>query len=1210
MATGDFIEGLSVTALADLQKYNTELVNTINNVDKVNSAFSKVKTPSGSNSAIKQLNEDYLRQSQVITELQNKIISLESTRKSTNTTLSQTERLTRTLADAQTDEALEVAKLKIQISEMNKENKAAAMQTLETLGAYQKMSSELNSLRLANKNLGAELYNMEKAGKKNSDSYVQLNSVYDSNLKKVTQLDAVLKKIDASHGQYGRSVGNYASGFNGLNNSIQQILREAPAAAVSLNTFFLGISNNLPMFFDEIQKINAGLKELKIIQEVANAEFAAQNKIVQESVIALRANSEAIILQGESIIANTGATAEQSAEINKQIAVLNLEIRTTGQASLTTLENTEALLLNAGANAEQVAAIRQKITATELSVAANAEAVASLEATKIASEEANAAVGKSPSLWKRLGESLFSINTLLSVGVLALTLYGGKLIEVIGNWFKGASESEALKESLEQLNNIRIESIKSVVKEGIQLNQNLKIAKNVNLSYKEREIAAKKVLDQYPYWFESLGKEAILNGNVEKAVKGVNDALLARAKANASVDKITANQSSIIDLEERRYTATKNLEAAQKGLLEIQKNVASGAGQGASGLRLAESEALRELESIQKEINRLTEINNRLLGYSNTEAEKAIGLDYKASKTDKPKRQKEEIDYLANAYALRKKNNEILAAEAERDMNNPELNFEDRRVAMENYYFQRQVAAEMAFEEEERLSELAFKKQQTTYKLAISEGRATQETLNQIEYQYLIDRQLNRTNFEEQSNQLTIEKAKALQGVLRSITDQFQKNALSQQSLNDLKQVGEYFREISGSSTLKDFTALDNKLREISKNDEDRKNQAIKIDLATNKSNQERINAQLYVQGKLGEQNEALVKLKQEELELNGQLAESDKRRAEEVASLYRTMEASTKSYLQSITDGFFSDAGFSSLSKMFDQVSYDIVNDLGEIETKTGSTFQKMIDQASSYSEKFAIAFNAISEVARETFEFLNQNSQAYFDNQYKMAEREYEIAKLFAGESVTAQKELEEQLADKKRNIRIEEAKQQKDMATFNAIISTAQAVASALPNLFLSALAGIIGGAQIALIQSQPLPEFWKGTDNAPQGFAWVDERGPEIHLDRFGKIKSLGSDKGANLRFLDAGDKIIPHNKFNEGLNQILLSNGINYQQSNNKQSQGLNSSDVVNIAKSVSESKEYSTVTISNEGFKHYIQKTAAQQQILNDTFSIKVNKIK
>lgn len=50
------------------------------------------------------------------------------------------------------------------------------------------------------------------------------------------------------------------------------------------------------------------------------------------------------------------------------------------------------------------------------------------------------------------------------------------------------------------------------------------------------------------------------------------------------------------------------------------------------------------------------------------------------------------------------------------------------------------------------------------------------------------------------------------------------------------------------------------------------------------------------------------------------------------------------------------------------------------------------------------------------------------------------------------------------------------------------------------------------------------FYRGTQNAPEGLAVVDERGAEIHTDKHGVIKSYGSPEGANLRYLNKGDKI--------------------------------------------------------------------------------------
>lgn len=62
--------------------------------------------------------------------------------------------------------------------------------------------------------------------------------------------------------RFQRSVGNYASGWNGLSVQVQQVARELPSLAVGANTFFLAISNNLPMLADEIAKAKKEYKAL------------------------------------------------------------------------------------------------------------------------------------------------------------------------------------------------------------------------------------------------------------------------------------------------------------------------------------------------------------------------------------------------------------------------------------------------------------------------------------------------------------------------------------------------------------------------------------------------------------------------------------------------------------------------------------------------------------------------------------------------------------------------------------------------------------------------------------------------------------------------------------------------------------------------------------------------------------------------------------
>lgn len=99
----------------------------------------------------------------------------------------------------------------------------------------------------------------------------------DSGKALLTQISNVQKELNAAEqasGRFQRNVGNYASAWNGLGNSAQQVARELPSLAVSANTFFLAISNNLPILADEIKKASLQYKAFK-------AELAAGNKDVK-----------------------------------------------------------------------------------------------------------------------------------------------------------------------------------------------------------------------------------------------------------------------------------------------------------------------------------------------------------------------------------------------------------------------------------------------------------------------------------------------------------------------------------------------------------------------------------------------------------------------------------------------------------------------------------------------------------------------------------------------------------------------------------------------------------------------------------------------------------------------------------------------------------------------------------------------------------------
>jgi hypothetical protein len=196
--------------------------------------------------------------------------------------------------------------------------------------------------------------------------------------------------------------------------------------------------------------------------------------------------------------------------------------------------------------------------------------------------------------------------------------------------------------------------------------------------------------------------------------------------------------------------------------------------------------------------------------------------------------------------------------------------------------------------------------------------------------------------------------------------------------------------------------------------------------------------------------------------------------------------------------------------------------------------------------------SFQEWSSVAQDAIQTVQDAQTMQIEKQLYDLERAKNIAILFAGESASAREEIERQYDEKRRQILERQARQDKAYAIVNSIINTAQGVVAALtstpPNIPLSIAVGIIGAAQTALIASQQIPQFYKGTDNAPEGWAWTQEKGAEIITDKSGRVKDTGSNGGAKLTYLSKGDKVFTAEQsknimFNKELNSILNNNGI-------------------------------------------------------------------
>lgn len=315
-----------------------------------------------------------------------------------------------------TDSAVRQYKDNIRV--LRNEIKNNLKQEQEQIGSLKQLRAELSN---ANKAYD-ELSRAEREGAKGTEL-----------LKHIQDLSDEISTAEAKTRRFQRNVGNYASAWNGLDVSVQQILRELPNAAVSMNTFFLAISNNIPMLVDQLNMLRA------------------------------------------------------------------------------------------------------------------------------ANKEAAAAGNATVPVWKSLAGAFFSWNTLISVGVTLLTLYGGKLVEWVGSLFKANSATDQLKKSQQEfLNYIKKsneEWRQSVAKTaGEQIAAYKKLARAYD-DLGNNMKAKKQFIKENQSAFHDLGfsvnsvsdAESLLVKNTDKVV----DALVRRAKAAAYEQQITEATQRYIEQTER-----------------------------------------------------------------------------------------------------------------------------------------------------------------------------------------------------------------------------------------------------------------------------------------------------------------------------------------------------------------------------------------------------------------------------------------------------------------------------------------------------------------------------------------------------------------------------------------------------------------------------------------------------------------------------------
>jgi hypothetical protein len=141
--------------------------------------------------------------------------------------------------------------------------------------------------------------------------------------------------------------------------------------------------------------------------------------------------------------------------------------------------------------------------------------------------------------------------------------------------------------------------------------------------------------------------------------------------------------------------------------------------------------------------------------------------------------------------------------------------------------------------------------------------------------------------------------------------------------------------------------------------------------------------------------------------------------------------------------------------------------------------------------------------------------------------AQKEQELIKL------DARKEAQQKQIDRARlQATIRAAKFQKGIDIAELVAKTAQAVMAGYTKSGLvgAAMAGALGSVQLATIMARPLPQFAKGTESSPEGYAVVGEKGTELVTDPSGK--SWLTPAKDTITYLKKGSKVTTNEKLME------------------------------------------------------------------------------
>lgn len=211
---------------------------------------------------------------QKLIELKRQIRDLTSTHKEAKPPVDEITRATEKYMKASSEANVQLQELNQKTREANQIAKLTARINTSGVGSYNQLAAqyELNKIKL-----NAMSHEERYAAAAGKDLEEQTLNLYKQMI-----------KMQEATGNHRLSVGNYKLAWNGIGNAMNQIIRELPSINMGMNTFFLAISNNIPVLIDEIDRVRQrnkllaaeGKEGTSVVKTITGAIFSWQTALI------------------------------------------------------------------------------------------------------------------------------------------------------------------------------------------------------------------------------------------------------------------------------------------------------------------------------------------------------------------------------------------------------------------------------------------------------------------------------------------------------------------------------------------------------------------------------------------------------------------------------------------------------------------------------------------------------------------------------------------------------------------------------------------------------------------------------------------------------------------------------------------------------------------------------------------------------------------